>query len=786
MEKLSVLSRAGFELLQVARENEPNLWKTVLTLATASFGVGFNRAMLFLVEEQDKLVGRAAIGTEDREQAWRDWETDKERHYTFDDFLGDLRARNLKLTDFDPLIQKIEIPLKDRADVFTEVLDTGQIKRLDEEEARYQLPPEVSAKISLATCAALPLIAGKGKVAGIVLVDNKHNGKPIFERDLNRLQTVLNYAGLIWETLREREKSESLLEASQEIMSRSGRENLVDTLARVCNAALGMSEADWDIIYPFLTDQSDEIVFDHRGIAFAGELMATPQNVIDKKKPSRSGITAYILKHGSLYVPDISLPEAKIGHKRLKDDTFIKREAVKSLIGMRVEDPFTQEALGVFYLNFRQVRQFSRQDQLYAQSFASLAAFAISNARRMDEQEQRRRLDAALDTAEAVNSGTGQEEMLKNALDKLHEFFQETTLCVLTYDENEHALKFAPGALEFYKITNPAYRRMRSFPLANTKAIACAVARNTLKSGKIEILNIENVREHPEYLGLIVETQSELCASLVGSDHKLLGVLALERRTKAGFNPDDEALVQTVARQLSLGLERFKQQQEINFNKTIAALNAWAADMAHEINTEAGNIQKWAYLIQEFAEDSPTIQTYGRFIEEGASNLLSAGAWNNQARMPILLDQMLQKLAEKIAGLHDLAIQMEAGAAGVYIHANPAQFERVLRHLIRNAARAMSTSKKKMVAIRTRRLNEKLVEIQMQDFGSGVPEKVRPFILQQPVTTKNRGGNGLLITRHVIEEEMGGTIRLLPTEAGKGAVFSIKLPVFNPDETGDQ
>ncbi|PWH11860.1 MAG: hypothetical protein DDG60_16095 [Anaerolineae bacterium] len=774
MERLDVLSRAGFEMLQVARENEGNLWKTALTLATARFGVGFNRAMLFLLVERTSLIGQAGIGTDDKEKAQRDWEHDEQQNYTFSNFLSDLRTRRLKLTDFDTLVQTIEIPLKNRQDAFAHVMQSGNILQLDSVQARTQLPPELTAKITPTACAVLPLFTSKGKVEGVVLVDNKHNRKPILERDLNRLQTVLNYAGLIWETLREREKSENLLNANQEIMSRSGRENLKDTLSLICNAALGLSEADWCIIYPFI-EHSQPLAFDVENISYAGELLLSMDTLI-KHHPRRGGITMHILSKNCLYFEDVYAPHARLGRKRIGEHSFIQREKVRAMIGMSIRDAFSGAPLGVFYLNFREPRRFSERDIQHAQSFASLAAFAIANTRRMDEQKHRRRLDAALQTAEAINAAVSLDEMLQNVQERLHRFFHETTLCILSYDEEEQALKFAPGALEFYKITNPKYRRVQTFPLAG-HSIACAVARKTLHSGQIETLNVPNVHERPEYLGLILETQSELCASLVSTNHQLLGVLALERRELAGFDTDDEALVKTVAQQLSLGFERFKQEQEISFNKTIAAYNAWASDMAHEINEQAGNIQGWAYLIQEHATNHPEIQKYARDIEQSAQTLLLASPRSDQGRTLLALDTALQKFADRICKQKEISLQFSCNAAGVLVQANPLYFERILRHLIRNAERAMRDCDNKQIILRTQVLDENTVEIQIQDFGPGIPDKIRPLLFQTNVTTKGGGGNGLLITRQLVEE-MNGRIRLLPPGTQKGATFSIKLPIY--------
>ncbi len=94
----------------------------------------------------------------------------------------------------------------------------------------------------------------------------------------------------------------------------------------------------------------------------------------------------------------------------------------------------------------------------------------------------------------------------------------------------------------------------------------------------------------------------------------------------------------------------------------------------------------------------------------------------------------------------------------------------------------MSNRREKKLIIQTSLLDSETVEIQVQDFGPGVPEKVRPFLLQTSITTKGRpGGYGLLISRQVIEE-MDGTIQLRPAEPGKGALFSIKVPIIKTVE----
>lgn len=784
LERLNVLNRAGVEMLRVAQqhlhepERKQGLWQVVLTIATARFGVGFNDAMLFLKTEPHTLQGTWAIGTEDASKVYQDWQIDEARDYSFDDFLLDLDANTLRLTDYAALIKQLAISWRGSEHAFGEVLETGQILRLTAAEAARRLPAELRAVIQLnADCAILPLKV-RQDVLGLLLVDNKHNGREIAARELNRLQTVLNYAGLIWETLREYEKSLQLLEITQTTISQDRNTPLQTTLKQICEAALKLIGADWAVIYPF-SEHDGELLFDQETMSYAGHLYSSLETVQNKRKPATNGLTAMILKAGEVIVEQINKP---INGIKLANYQFIKAENVKAFFGLKIQDVVTHQELGVFYLNFREPRHFSAEEIDRAHSFASLAAFVISNSTRYAEQEMRRRLEAALATAVAVSSSTEQKEMLKNVLTGLHKFFKETTLCVLTYDKAENSLKFAPGTLDYYQITNPTYRKTRNFPL-NGKSLACTVARKALQSHQIEFENVPNVHARQDYMGLVEDTQSELCVSLINDeDGSLLGVLVLERKHSTRFDQDDEALVETVARQLSLGLKSFSQREEITFTKTVSTLTASAADLAHDIKTEAGNIQAWAYLIKEFAEDSLTISDYATQIEESAQRLSKTWIWKDQGHILLPLDKTLYNIAEAQTRQKNIEFEMHPGAPGIYILANPTQIERILRHLVRNADQAMRTHKRKKIILQTRKIGTAEVEILFQDFGPGVSEKVRQSLFKTDVTTKQtNGGYGLLLSRLLVEE-MDGTIRLMPRQAQKGAVFSIKLPIASGED----
>ena len=453
---------------------------------------------------------------------------------------------------------------------------------------------------------------------------------------------------------------------------------------------------------------------------------------------------------------------------------FVKDEKIVSVAAFPLRAD--NEVIGAMFFNYRNHHYFSTEEETIFTILAEIVAASIRDATRLElEQKQQERLSAALNAAEALGTVLDLEELFKDILTKLHEFFKETTLCVLTYDEDNNALVFAPATLEFYSVDNPTFAKQRSFPL-DGKSIACRVACRTLVTKQVETENVLDVNSDPDYLPLNLGMQSELCITLVGNDQKLLGVLALERAGEQGFNNDDVRLVQSIARHISIAIERTRQSEQLEFKSTVAAAYAWAADIAHDINREVGQIRSWAYLAKEESHDVEKVQEYADKIEKSASILSSAGPWSTPVETTLLLDNTLQEYIKSYARQRNIAVEFDLNCNDVEVKLNPVALQRVFRQLVRNAAQAMEMTEDKKILVSSHVLEGNKAEIQFQDFGPGVDENIRLSLFQRSVTTKGDvGGYGLLNTRQMVEE-MGGQIRLLPSEQGRGALFSIKLP----------
>jgi hypothetical protein len=243
------LQRANVEMLRIARKSEDDFWLTVLTIATANFGLGFNRALLFLMKDnQDILYGREGVGTNDSIEAIRGWKRDEKRKYDFDAFLKDLDDDIVHHTPFHHMVIGLEISIHNLGEETQKILKSGEIAHVKKEEISKKIPELITNQFNLSECALLPILTAKANL-GFVIVDNKHNQKPLNKKVLGSLQSLLSSAGLVLEILRQHEKSEDLLNANLEILGMASHQSPKKTLDRICKTAYLISQADWTIIY---------------------------------------------------------------------------------------------------------------------------------------------------------------------------------------------------------------------------------------------------------------------------------------------------------------------------------------------------------------------------------------------------------------------------------------------------------------------------------------------------------------------------------------------------------
>lgn len=111
----------------------------------------------------------------------------------------------------------------------------------------------------------------------------------------------------------------------------------------------------------------------------------------------------------------------------------------------------------------------------------------------------------------------------------------------------------------------------------------------------------------------------------------------------------------------------------------------------------------------------------------------------------------------------------------------PSQLNQVFMNLLVNAAQAMGQARGRIV-VRSGRLGDERVWIEIEDNGSGMPEAVRQRVFDPFFTTKPVGkgtGLGLSLSYGIIRKH-NGSIEVR-SEPGQGSVFRIELPIRHDD-----
>jgi len=208
--------------------------------------------------------------------------------------------------------------------------------------------------------------------------------------------------------------------------------------------------------------------------------------------------------------------------------------------------------------------------------------------------------------------------------------------------------------------------------------------------------------------------------------------------------------------------------------------------VAHDINSEVGHIRNRAYWLSEEPCLSDAGKHYAGEIDSSArllaGTLASVRAEQQAEAERFVLEDLLKQKVD--AWLRDRApgvgVSYELACPGEAVRVHQEQLWRVIRHLIRNAVEAMKNTG--IVMIRTHCASPGWAEVQVEDSRPGIPAELQAVILREPVSSKSPDrGFGLILARSLIEG-MGGSICLLPSQPGQGAVFSVRLPLADGSE----
>jgi len=169
----------------------------ILTSVTMGPGLGFNRAMLFMLDDKKRtLMGRMAVGPLNPEDASKHWNAIDPEGKTLSELVMEWGQFNMTAGfKIDRIIKNTAIPVEPGKGVLVKTV----LKRTTYNVQDY-VPPENSeesflSEVGFTSFATVPLVT-KNRVSGLIVVDNMVTRELITEEHVKFLQLFANQAAI--------------------------------------------------------------------------------------------------------------------------------------------------------------------------------------------------------------------------------------------------------------------------------------------------------------------------------------------------------------------------------------------------------------------------------------------------------------------------------------------------------------------------------------------------------------------------------------------------------------
>jgi PAS domain S-box-containing protein len=227
------------------------------------------------------------------------------------------------------------------------------------------------------------------------------------------------------------------------------------------------------------------------------------------------------------------------------------------------------------------------------------------------------------------------------------------------------------------------------------------------------------------------------------------------------------------------------------------------AVLSHELRTPLNAMLGWAQLLRTRKFDEATTERALEAIERNARSqaqlvedildvsLIMQGKLRLQL-CPVNLTALIEAAVDSVRPLaedKDIMMSVSIDASANRVQGDPDRLQQVIWNLLSNATKFTSEGGRIEVNLVRK---ETFAEIQVIDTGIGISSEFLPHVFERfrqadSTTTRSHGGLGLglAIVRHLVELN-GGTVYANSEGEGKGAVFTVQLPLLvgQPESNG--
>jgi GAF domain-containing protein len=275
------------------------------------------------------------------------------------------------------------------------------------------------------------------------------------------------------------------------------------------------------------------------------------------------------------------------------------------------------------------------------------------------------------------------------------------------------------------------------------------------------------------------------------------GILALSHEERDYFKEADNLLMEGLARQLAITINRVEEAQarkeaerRASDARIMSHIGRLAFDITHRLGNDLPLVKARADLIRDelarLGSLTPKIDGYVQVILTNVEKSLvltrnlrnRTGLYNegksDRAPMSVPARKLVEEAVRSVGGLSEgvtVTVEADAGVGAVYVE--PRDIYNALNNIITNAAQAMPGGGR--ITVRAADA-EAGVRIEVADTGPGIAPEAQAKIFDLFYSTKEGEGRGFgLWSARLDVLSNGGELRV-ESELGRGATFIITLP----------
>ncbi|MFC5513883.1 ATP-binding protein [Massilia jejuensis] len=307
--------------------------------------------------------------------------------------------------------------------------------------------------------------------------------------------------------------------------------------------------------------------------------------------------------------------------------------------------------------------------------------------------------------------------------------------------------------------------------------------------------------------------RSYLAVPVSLGDGEVIGGLFFGHAQADQFTDGHERLVETLAAQAAVGLNKATLYQEALFARRRAEQDAlekqklyeeaaraneakdqFLATVSHELRTPLTSILGWSQMLTSGKLDLEmrtraiaTIERNARSQAQIVEDLLDiARIVSGKLRLNVQLIsphaplEAALEVLRPAAGAKNIALQLIADPAAGPVSGDPERLQQIVWNLVSNAIKFTPKNGRVQLTLKKHASN---IQIIVSDNGAGIPAEhlsrvFDTFTQVDPTSTRQHGGLGLglAIVKKLVELH-GGDVRVSSPGLGKGSVFIVTLPL---------